>query len=184
MGRNKLLLPYRGRTIIEETTRQLAHADIDDLIVVTGHEGEQITRCLVGYAGDRLTLIRNSRYNEGRAESIKCALRAIGEDAAAALFMVGDKPGVSTALINRAIARFRQDRPGILYIKTPAGRGHPIIFARRMFAQLQALTGDSIGNHLIAENAGAVVELEDDRVQIDIDTMEDYRRLIAEASDR
>ena len=180
MGYNKLLLPFKGWTVIEETLQQLTDADVDHVFVVTGFEADRIKQQLAGYLDDRISIIHNPRYEWGRSESIKCALPAVGGDTAAALFIVADKPGVSADLLNRAITRFREDRPGILYIKTPTGRGHPIIFARRMFARLEQLTGDVMGNELIAENSDTVVEVPDDTIQIDIDTESDYQRLMCE----
>jgi molybdenum cofactor cytidylyltransferase len=92
--------------------------------------------------------------------------------------MVADKPGVRSGLIDRAIAEFKRKSPAILYVKTPAGRGHPIIFSRNLFAELLLLEGDRIGNELVAKHAANAIELPDEAVQIDIDTEEDYRRLI------
>lgn len=180
MGQNKLLLPYGERTVIEESLSHLHCSTVDNIIVVTGFEGERISARIAPLLNQRISVMHNPDYALGRAESIKCALRALDADVGATLFMVADKPGVKTELINRAIARFRVEQPGILYIKTPAGRGHPIIFARRMFSRLARLSGDVIGNKLIADHEDQVVEVADDTIQIDLDTMDDYRKLTRE----
>lgn len=177
MGYNKLLLPYHGRTVVEESLQQLQRSTVDQVIVVTGFEAERISARIARLLDRRTSVVHNSDYALGRAESIKCALRALDTHTDAALFMVADKPAVSAALIDRALAQFRTTRPGILYIKTPAGRGHPIIFARRMFSRLARLSGDVIGDDLLAENAGEIMEVPDERIQLDLDTEEDYRRL-------
>ena len=177
MGQNKLLLKYNDHTVIEETVDQLLNSNVGNVIVVTGFQNQRIKELLAKYPGDRITIVDNRNYRLGRAESIKCALRQIGDQADAVLFMVGDKPQVRCELINRAIDRFKEDKPAILYVTTPAGRGHPIMFSRKLFAALRSLDGDCVGDELIARYKNDVVELEDPMVQVDIDTAQDYRRL-------
>ena len=94
--------------------------------------------------------------------------------------MVADKPGVSTALIDRAIERYRQDRPAILYVETPAGRGHPIMFSKALFGDLLSLAGDCVGSDLIAGYKHDLIKLKDDTLQIDIDNEADYKALLKE----
>lgn len=178
MGRNKLLLKYGEHSVIEETVTQMVNSKVSDVAVVTGHERTSIEKLLSRFPDERLKIIYNEDYESGRAESIKCAVRSLDPHVDAALFIVADKPGVSTELIDRAIDKFRERKPSILYVKTPAGRGHPIIFARSMFDKLLALKGDTVGDDLIAGHADMVVELQDNQIQVDIDTEDDYLAII------
>jgi CTP:molybdopterin cytidylyltransferase MocA len=91
--------------------------------------------------------------------------------------MVADKPTVSTDLINRAIKEFRKEKPGILYIKTPKGRGHPIIFSEKLFRQIMSLVGNKATEDFIKKHQNEVVELEDGTIQPNINTWEDYKKL-------
>ena len=180
---NKLLMAFKGHTIIEETLLQLSNSKVDSILVVTGHENTQIDGVLTGYLTNRSNRIRsvfNCQYRLGRSESIKCAIRHIPEEADAALFMVADKPGVTSALINRAIERYRKDRPAILFIETPAARGHPIFFSRALFGELLSLTGDRVGNKLVLKYRDDAIALKDNGEQIDVDNESDYRTLLRE----
>ncbi len=177
MGQNKLLLKYRHHTVIEETLRQVVNSLVDSVVVITGHEADRIETVVKKFPYDRITTIHNDQYLLGRAASIKCAIRHLDKQAEAVLFMVADKPEVSTGLIDRAIAGFDQSRPAILYVKTPAGRGHPIIFSHRLFPELLLLNGDCIGKALVAKYAAEAIEIPDRKVQRDIDTPEDYKQL-------
>jgi molybdenum cofactor cytidylyltransferase len=182
MGCNKLLLDFKGRTVIEETISQMEKSEVDEVLVITGHDKEQIERLVFRVPGNRIKAVYNNKYRSGRAESIKCALGALDGRVEGALFMVGDKPGVGSELINKAIAMFKKTRPSILYVKTPAGRGHPIIFARAIFEELLAMEGDMVGNDIIASHKDDVIELEDPKIQVDIDTEKDYIKLINDES--
>jgi molybdenum cofactor cytidylyltransferase len=175
---NKLLLEYRGHTIIEEVLEGLLDSEIDDLCIVTGFDRSRVEAQLSKYQSDRVSLVYNNNHQLGRAESIKCAIRSIGDSADAALFMVADKPGVSTTLINRAIRRFRQGRPAVLYVKTPAGRGHPIIFSRSVFGDLLSSDGDYFGNELLEKYKDEVIALTDANEQVNINTEDDYRTFL------
>lgn len=179
MGRNKLLLPFRRSTIIGETVRHLAASQVDNLLVVTGHESESVRQATEAVDVERLSFVNNPDYRSGRAESIKCAVKSVGSDTDGILFMLGDKPGVSTSLIDRALDHFTRVRPPLLYIKTPFGRGHPIIFARALFNELVELSGDMIGQALIEKYQQDSVELFDDDDQIDVDNHKNYLRLLS-----
>ncbi len=177
MGRNKLLLPYKGHTVIEEALLQILESDLDEIMVVTGFEKDCIEQLIQKEYKDRIKIVYNENFRLGRAESIKCAVRNVGRQAEAILFMVADKPSVRTNLINGAIAEFKKKLPEILYVKTPAGRGHPIIFSKILFDELLKLNGDMVGDEIIAGYKNGVAELADGEVQADIDTIEDYRIL-------
>ncbi len=174
---NKLLLKYNNHTVIEEVLEQLSNSKVDDILIVTGFENVRIEGLLAGCLTDRMNFVYNGNYRLGRAESIKCAVRQIEGKTDAALFVVADKPSIRRTLINKAIDRYRKVRPAILYVETPSGRGHPIIFSKTLFNDLLLLEGDRVGDDLIAKYKDNVVELEDGRVQVDIDTEQDYRTL-------
>jgi len=175
---NKLLLRYKNHTVVEEVLEQLSNSQVDDILIITGFESERVEELLAGRLSGRMSFVFNSNYHLGRAESIKSAIRQLKEEAEAALFMVADKPGVSSNLINGAIDRYRKDRPAILYVETPAGRGHPIIFSKALFDDLLALKGDSVGDELVRKYENDVVRLKDQMPQIDIDSKADYRQLL------
>jgi molybdenum cofactor cytidylyltransferase len=177
MGCNKLLLRYKGYTVIERVLDGISGCALDEIVVVTGFERDRIEKLVKTKYKGRIKIVYNKSFRFGRAESIKCAVRNIGEQADAILFMVADKPTVGEHLINRAVSEFKKKSPEILYVKTPAGRGHPIIFSKELFDELMFLEGDQVGEGLIARHKDDVVELTSGESQIDIDTIEDYRML-------
>ncbi|MBU8933477.1 MAG: nucleotidyltransferase family protein [candidate division Zixibacteria bacterium] len=181
---NKLLLKYREHTIIEETLVQMSNSRVDNILIVTGYESTQIEKLLSGRVNDRVRLIYNPNYLQGRAESIKIAICHIADEAGAALFMVADKPGVTSDLINRAIDQYKQILPAILYVDTPTGRGHPIVFSSALFNDLLSLEGDRVGNELVSRYEADVAKLMDQTQQIDIDDESDYLMALQYGADR
>jgi len=62
------------------------------------------------------------------------------------------------------------------------GRGHPIAFARSVFPELAVLHGDKGVWRLLDQRAGEVVDVPiAGRIPRDVDTMEDYEAVLAEA---
>ncbi len=178
MNQNKLLLHFKNHTILEEVLHQLIRSQVEDVLVVTGFERTQIEDLLASINNDKIRITHNKNYELGRTESIKCAIDSLrGESADALLFMVADKPTVTTELIDRAIEEFKRIKPAILYVKTPTGRGHPIIFSKDLFGGMMTLTGDDATECFIKRHQNKVVEIKDDAIQVDINTWEDYQML-------
>ncbi len=178
MGQNKLLLPLWGHTVLEESLFQFLQSDIDGRFLVLGFERERIESRIDSEYFEYVTVLFNENYDLGRAESVKCAVEYVKDEFDAFLFMVADKPTVQAAVIDKAIAEYRKRSPLILYVRTPSGRGHPIIFSKRLAVELMSLRGDTVGDDLLARYGWNTVEIEDEEEQIDIDTMEDYRRIV------
>jgi molybdenum cofactor cytidylyltransferase len=184
MRQNKLLMKFKQQTVLEETLRQMLSSRVRDILVITGFERDRAEEVISRLRSTRITTVYNRDYGLGRAESVKCAVRHVKGEADAVLFMVADKPGVTGSLINRAISRFEKEAPDILYVRTPAGRGHPIVFSKKLFNELLSLNGDFVGDDLIARHGDNVVALDDETVQVDIDTEEDYRAAIESVDTR
>ncbi|UCC79975.1 MAG: nucleotidyltransferase family protein [Candidatus Zixiibacteriota bacterium] len=181
MGKNKLLLPFGRHTVIEESLFQLAESGLAEIMVVLGYQGEKAKRLIESKSLSNVKIVFNEKYNKGRAESIKCALRNIDKRSEAALFMVADKPSVKSDLIKKAISMFKSESPLILYIQTPVGRGHPVIFSRALFDDLMKLEGEPAGNAIFEKYRDEAVIIYDGSSQIDIDTVEDYNNVINES---
>lgn len=178
MKQNKLLLPFKNHTVLEEVLYQLSKSHIEDILVVTGFERTRIEDAVARINDNKIKTIHNKNYQSGRAGSIRCAIDSLQRDVDAALFMVADKPTVTTDLINRAMEEFKRKKPDILYIKTPRGRGHPIIFSKKLFDKMMSLVGDHSTEDFIENHKNEVVKLEDEAIQKNINTWEDYKKLL------
>ncbi len=76
MGRNKLLLPWRGMTVIENTLLSVLPLS-ERVIVVTGHEREKIESILKDYP---VEFVYNSEYEKGQRGSTLKGIEAVGDD--------------------------------------------------------------------------------------------------------
>ena len=174
-AQNKLLAEIDGVPIIRRTAQAMLDGGLNDLVIVTGHEHR-----LVAAALDDLpvTCIYNDEYQSGQASSVACGVRHHQNGShAAVLIALGDMPLVRPELI-AALLRDHSSLPDATdRITLPVfdgRRGNPVIWGRGFFDELVALTGDTGGRIIFAENKNAVNSLgwPDDSIHLDIDTPE------------
>jgi len=177
---NKLLLQYGDHTVVEQVLLNTMASEVDEVVVITGCDGAEVADRLKKHQTKRVRIVHNPSYSSGRAESVRCGLQALDNTVEAALFVVGDKPDVRTALIDRTLKVFRKERPSILHVRTPSGRGHPIIFGREVFTEFEKVEGDFCANDILHRYRDRLIVIDDEYDQIDIDTEADYQAALSQ----
>ncbi len=96
------------------------------------------------------------------------------------LMIPGDHPQLSPATLARLLDVWTTERPEYLVPAFRGGRGHPLIARWSTTQKLSALPPDVGINQLLRDPAHPVreLELDDDGVTRDLDTPEDYARLL------
>jgi CTP:molybdopterin cytidylyltransferase MocA len=98
----------------------LAEAPVDEVVVVNGAhpvevEGAEVVRCI--------------EWARGPGASLRCGLRALGDDVDAAVVVLADGPWLSAAAVERVLAAWRESR-GIAAASYGGERGHPVVLDR------------------------------------------------------
>jgi molybdenum cofactor cytidylyltransferase len=94
------------------------------------------------------------------------------------MIILGDMPGVTAEIINRLADEWRQQEAPIALCVYNARKGHPMIFAQSLFAQLINLHGDKAAWKLVDANSALVQEVHFGLpFPGDINTPEDFERL-------
>lgn len=174
MGEAKLLLDLAGKPVIRRTVESLV-GQVEDIVVVAGHEAHQLQTALEGLP---VRFTRNPRPEAGQGSSIATGVSALRPETEAALIVLGDQPGLPDSLIGRLIDRFRDSGKPIVVPVYRDGPGNPVLFGRLVFGELAALTGDGGGKALVhAQPERAERLVLDCPMPPDIDTPQDYARL-------
>ncbi|MHC4664009.1 MAG: molybdenum cofactor cytidylyltransferase [Planctomycetota bacterium] len=178
LGRPKQLLPLGDSTIIERVVENLRNANVIEVIVVLGHESEKISSKLV--PADFVKVIHNPEYEEGMGSSIRCGMRHAAAHSDGYLISLGDKPLVDTNIVNLLVEEFYMCDKKIVVPAYKGERGHPVVISRAYRDELANLRGDTGARDLLSVHADEVLEipLQSDAVLVDIDTVEDYERLL------
>jgi molybdenum cofactor cytidylyltransferase len=88
--------------------------------------------------------------------------------------LLADMPAITAAAVDKLIAAFNPDR--IVVATSEGRRGNPVLWPRRFFADLLAVSADTGGRRIIEANREAVIEVEiGTPAALDIDTPEALR---------
>jgi len=173
MGRPKLSLEMRGKTILEHALSPIAEAGIRDVVVVFSEENERLKdRVPKAY---RVVINRHSK--EGISTSLKAGVSAVDPRSQGVLFALGDQPFVDPAVYGALIQSHRRDLPLITCPVHEGKRGNPVLFDRRLWPELMKIEGDEGGKQIMAglDPKGIdQVRVDGTGVLIDIDTPEEY----------
>jgi molybdenum cofactor cytidylyltransferase len=178
-GPNKLLAELGGKTLVRIVTEQALASKAQGVIVVTGHQADQVEKALAGLT---VKFVRNPDFAAGLASSVKAGIAAVPAAADGAVVCLGDMPLIDARLIDRLIEAFAPDRGNLIAVPVSDGRrGNPVLWSRRFFGELMTLDGDIGARHLIMRHGEAVAEVpvEGHGAFLDIDTpqaLEDARR--------
>jgi molybdenum cofactor cytidylyltransferase len=173
----KLLLPFRGMTIVEWVFEQASLSELDHCLVVLGAYRDEIM-ALKGMKKAKLCF--NERYHEGMLSSVVCGLRSLPESAEAAIIMLADQPAITGLVINQLIRSYIESGKGLILPVFQGKRGHPLLLDRKYFAEVEKLGPSSGLRSLLDMHPDDLLEQEvaDQSVLRDIDTVEDYIREI------
>jgi len=181
MGSHKLLLPYKGRPIVNWVLAAACASQADPVIVVLGHEAQQVDAAL--QAERWFLAIHNPWYVDGLSTSLRIGLAATPKDVDGAIILLGDQPLITPENINAMIAESARYPDAIVAASYQGRRGNPVLFPRQCFAELETITGDEGGRSALARHAERVrlVESANALAGFDVDTPEEYQALLSEA---
>ncbi|BAE82657.1 molybdenum cofactor cytidylyltransferase [Desulfitobacterium hafniense] len=192
MGQMKLLLPIAGLSMIRAVVENVLRSQADEVIIVLGNEADRVRNDieLLG-AGDesvksKLKIVENLQFAEGQSTSLKVGLSMVNEQSAGALILMGDQPFVGTEIIDTIIECFLETVPLMVVPQYPEGRASPVLFARDLFPELMAVTGDKGGRSIVMKcleterrHHVSIVEVKSGLAGRDIDTWEEFLNVSA-----
>jgi molybdenum cofactor cytidylyltransferase len=180
LGRPKQLLLVHGEPLIRHTLRHVLASSLDQVILVVGHEAEEVRNAVAGLP---VICAFNPDAAAGQSTSVRSGIASILPEVEAAVFILGDQPGVDPNVIDALIGAWRELRPPVVAPLYADRMGNPVLFDRRVFPELVLLEGDTgarpvvcayqdSGELQIVPIAGAAPP--------DVDTEADYEALITE----
>ena len=175
----KPLLPLKGRTFLEVIVKTMFEAGTDECLVVTGHAHEKI---IASVKLPKVRFLVNDDWKSGQLSSLRTAVRALSTESEGMLFTPVDHPLVDVSSYKVLIEQWNEQPDRIVIPRYEGRKGHPAIFPSRLY---DSLLHDDLGGgarDLIYREMNNVlfVPVPDPGVIDDIDTQEDYRRLIGE----
>jgi molybdenum cofactor cytidylyltransferase len=178
MGSLKPLLPFGSGSVIQSVVRSLKASPAGRVLVVLGHQADEIAAHL---AGEGVEVVRNPRYREGMLSSVQAGVSAAPPGTEWLVIALGDQPSLQPAVVRVLLQRAEAGlRSGYSIVVPSYGgrRGHPLVIHARHREEIGHLDPQVGLRELMQSHAAAIlhVDMESDDVLRDIDTPEEYQR--------
>ncbi|MGI9642208.1 MAG: nucleotidyltransferase family protein, partial [Acidimicrobiia bacterium] len=172
----KQLLPYGGRTLLDQSLNTARDAVFSQRMVTLGGAGGEVRETV---DLDGFEVVDSVHYTDGCSSSIVAALAAVEQRSEGIVLLLGDQPGVAPATI-ASLVEAAADAP-IAVCSYDDGIGHPFWFGRDVFVDLANLHGDKGVWKLIESGLHDVLQVPvPGPVPLDVDTWDDYQQLLAQ----
>jgi molybdenum cofactor cytidylyltransferase len=180
LGRPKQLLDLGGRPLLQHVIDTAGAAGLSEIVVVVGHRASEVSSALTLPGGARILV--NPDHESGQASSLRLGLEALGLDVEGAEILLGDQPQVTAEAVAAVADAYRASPSApIVRARYAAGWGYPVLLARTVWEEARSLSGDLGARALMFAHADVVVEAKVEGARpYDVDTWEDYRRLLRE----
>ena len=150
MGFPKQLAEYKGKTILETVVETVSN-NIENTIVVLGHENETLTE-KIDFKDS--TILINESWQEGIISSIRTGLFYLSSDKniEEVLIFMGDQPAINSEVIKKLIST-KHDDDEVVVPQYRYEIGYPILIPRFFWSKLELITQDDIdGDESVFKN--------------------------------
>ncbi len=173
MGAQKLLLPVGEQPMLRRVVKAAMASAVAEVIVVVGSEAEHVAGSLRDLP---VHIVDNPDYAQGMSTSLGAGLKAARSDCEAVIFLLGDQPFVTPALVDMLICRFAETGAPVVRPVINGRETHPVLMAAELFPEILEQEGDLGGREVVRRhrNKLELVLLDDSRLAMDIDTPDDY----------
>jgi molybdenum cofactor cytidylyltransferase len=178
MGSPKQQLVFQQETLLQHAIKAATGIQDAVVIVVVGANQEVITP---GINEETILVVNNLNWEEGMASSIKKGIESLEvySEVDSALLMLCDQPFVTSALLQQMIQLKTESDSPIVACAYRETIGAPVLFDISQFPELSTLQGQEGAKKVIFKHQDKVQVLPFENGGIDIDTPEDYQRLIS-----
>jgi molybdenum cofactor cytidylyltransferase len=178
MNGPKQLLPYKEKSLVQQAIDTALATNSEQVILVLGANAERI-REQTNTAG--VEVVVNGSWKEGMASSVRLGISTLQQefpDVDSATIMLCDQPFVTADLLQKLAITQEQSGKKITasYYKQTAGV--PVVFDKTLFPKLLKLEGQEGAKKLLSIYSDDVATVPFAEGEMDIDTEEDYQRLL------
>lgn len=180
-GRLKQLVPWGGKPLIRHIVEIALGSNLTELILVTGAGGDEVAKAVCDLP---VKIVANPSWKNGLGSSIQTGMMALPLNSGAVIFILADQPFLTPSILNTLIDRHSLELSPIVMPQVSGQRTNPVLFDRVTFTDLRALNGDAGGKTLFSSYNNILVPWDEESLTYEIDTQDDYHRLIAHNSNK
>ncbi|MBI5373971.1 MAG: nucleotidyltransferase family protein [Candidatus Schekmanbacteria bacterium] len=181
MGSSKLLLPFRGKTVIETILDTLLSSDVNKIVTVLRKGDEDISRLIPH--NKKIIKTFNPEPEGDMFSSIVCGVKSLGGEPGGVMIFLGEHPLVDYETVNRLVETFDSSDKKIIIPVYNGAKGHPVILHKSLREEILGGTFRNGLKGLIEAHENDILKITVDckGTVIDLDTPEDYKKLLEES---
>lgn len=181
MGEPKQLLPFEGSILVRRACDAALASRCEPVVVVLGANASRIAQEV---QSPLVIVVHNERWSEGMGTSVRVGLEALEASDSkqvleAAVLLPCDQPHLSSEVLNGLIDAHHASGKPIVVSGYEGVWGVPMLFARSLWPELLALGGSRGAQSIALRHAEEVECVPFPLGALDVDTRDDYERLLA-----
>ncbi|RBL88820.1 nucleotidyltransferase family protein [Chitinophaga flava] len=178
LGTPKQQVIYQQQSLLQRITDTALSIDAAPVVVVLGAYADNIRPDIDGSGAD---IIVNTNWYTGMGSTIQTGLShllRVYDNASDALLLLCDQPFITSHLLRDLISTHQQQHDNITACAYGNTTGTPVLFHKKYFPQLMALSGQEGAKKIILQHPDEVTTIPFPNGIIDIDTPDDLRKLL------
>ncbi len=187
MGELKMLMPLRGKTVLENTIDSMLLAGVEQIVIVLGYRGQELEALLrKRYVGRRFIVVYNKYYAEtDMLTSLKIGLTAM-PTCRAFFLLPGDMPMIDKETYLAVFKAIPEKGEFIVFPLLQGYRKHPPLIASSFIKEIMDFNGkDGLrGFWQLHEKSVYTVNVDDLGCWTDLDTREQYQHCLDNFSNK
>jgi len=177
LGEPKQLLHFKGKSLLRNVAEEALKIS-KAVIVVTGSNHTEISKEIEDL---KIVITENKNWNEGMGSSINIGLNQLLNSFPTienCIISVCDQPFIDASVFSELIQMQKDSQKGIVASKYSETLGTPVLFSKKYFKDLSNLSGHEGAKRLLQKFKDDIAEISFEKGAIDIDTQDDYQKLI------
>ena len=179
LGQPKQLLTFKDTTLLKNTIEAASLLPNAIVVVVVGSRHELMIKEL---DSSKIKISFNENWESGMSSSIVKGMNdllLINPDIEKCIISVCDQPFISHSVFENLIEEYNKEGKGIVASSYAETVGTPVLFDKKYFKDLLELKGQEGAKKILAKFQNDLNTVSFERGNIDIDTPEDYDKLMA-----
>ncbi len=173
----KQLALWHGISFVKTVADKLVHSPLKPVFVLVGANADLVRKEL---ENSQVGVLYTDLWAKGQSESVKKAIETLPEFCEAVVFVLVDQPQIDLKLIETLLIKYAITKAEIIAFEFNHQIRHPVLFSRKVFHQLLAISGEAGGRQIFSQFPPLTIDMSDPEQAIDFDTVEDlnayYRR--------
>ena len=151
MGVDKLLLPYKGRRVIDWAMSPFVDSQLIDEVIVVVHPDSRLS-----VEAPKCRMVANVDHKEGMGASLRTGVADASDAADALVVSLADLPELTVGVVDILIRVFHHSTKKILVPMYGQRAGHPVVFSSACREDLMRLGGDLGARRMIRDQPNIV----------------------------